>query len=337
MPLIKKVVEHVRKLSRSTGKGYLLYITTNGVLSRKSLEYLVDNDFTFVISSDGHPDVQDLLRPMKGGGPSSKAVEKTIDFLVSQDVPFKVRSTISNQNVVSMEKNVRYFGDRGVKTIHFEPMTRAGRANSNKGYIDRPEENEYTTQFIAALNTAKENGISLISSSYMNFLAPSFKFCDAMAGSRFVVTWDGQITTCVEVQDFCHPFSEYATVGRVSPEDNQIEIDSQKYSDIIENVEVQQNQECKDCFAKYCCGGGCPVKAYYSCAKGTVDPYRCTITKVLVKEILNRILVESQTAGDIEYSSDALTLYSMHIPGELWMKRKRAKITQFLARMFVGS
>lgn len=337
MPLIKHVVNQARELSRRTGKGYLFYITTNGVLSRSSLEYLVNNEFTFVVSSDGHPDVQDLLRPMIGGGSSSRAVEATIEYLVSRHVPFKVRSTISNLNVDLMQDNVRYFADRGVKTVHYEPMTRAGRANRNNAHIDRPMYSKYIQEFIAALNTAKACGVSLISSSYMNFLAPSFKFCDAMAGSRLVGTWDGYITLCVEVQDSCHPFSGHATVGRVVPETRLIRINHDRYSEIVENVEVQQNQECLDCFAKYCCGGGCPVKAFHSCATGTIDPYRCQITKKLVEEVLNRIHAHTIASGDIEYSSDALTLYSMRVPQEVWMKRKQLRIARFLARAFAGN
>lgn len=337
MSLIRHVVNHVRKLSRRTGKSFLFYITTNGVLSRASLEYLVNNEFTFVISSDGPPDVQDLLRPTVGGGSSSRAVEKTIEHLVSHRVPFKVRSTICNLNVDRMEANVRYFGDLGVKTVHYEPMTRAGRAKSDKGFIDRPSVSAYTQGFIAALNTAKARGVSVISSSYMNFLAPSLKFCDAMAGGRLVGTWDGHVTLCVEVQDSCHPYSEHATVGRVDPKAHLIQINAEKYNEILGNVEVQQNPECIDCFAKYSCGGGCPVKAFYSCARGNVDPYRCQITKKLVGEILTRILAETKASGAIEYSSDVLTLYSMRVPREVWMKRKRSNITRYLARMFVGN
>ncbi len=336
MPLIKHAVNHVRKLSRRTGKGHLFYITTNGVLSRESLEYLVNNEFTFVISMDGHPDIQNLLRPMAGGGSSSQAVEETIDYLVSQRVPFKVRSTITNLNVESMEENIRYFGDLGVETVHYEPMTRTGRASREKAVVARPLADLYSQNFIASLNAARECGVSLISSSYMNLLAPSLKFCDAMAGSRLVGTWEGNITLCVEVQDSCHPYSEHSTVGNVIPETHQIKINHEKYSKIIGDVEVQKNRDCMDCFAKFCCGGGCPVKSFYSCGKGSVDPYRCQITKILVKEILLRIQLATIAAGDVEYSSDALTLYSMHVPQEVWMKRKRSNITQYLARAFVG-
>jgi len=125
--VINGVVSHVKTIASSLNKDYSFYITTNGVMSRRILEFLADNDFVFVISSDGIPTLHNFLRPSSSGSHSSKYVENTIDILVKRNIPFKVRSTISQFNVGYMTENVRYFAGLGVKTIHYEPITHAGR------------------------------------------------------------------------------------------------------------------------------------------------------------------------------------------------------------------
>lgn len=332
--LIKEVVKEVKKLAYVLNKGYSFYITTNGLMAQRKLEFLIDNDFTFVISSDGAPEFQDFLRPTSGGYASSNLVEKTITSLAERKIPFQIRSTISQYNVNSMVENVRYFGDLGVKTLHFEPITNAGRAKSNAPSLLRADPQKYIVSFLSALDTAKERNMSLVSSSYMNFLAPTYKFCDAMAGSRLIGSYNGDITLCVEVQDNCHPYSEKAIVGHAD-ERTGISINHERYEKILENVPTKQNSVCNKCFAKYSCGGGCPVKNYYYSGSDEADPYRCSITSGLFGNILERIYHESIDNSNVIYESKSISLYRMLVPEEIWMKRKVSRISKILGEIIM--
>lgn len=331
--VIKNVVSFVKILAPSLNKGYSFYITTNGVMARRTLEFLTNNDFTFVVSSDGIPISQNFLRPTSNKQPSSEYVEKTISFLVKRNIPFKVRSTISKYNVNYMAENVRYFSDLGVRTVHFEPVTHAGRGKSDDINLERAKIDEYVRNFMLALEVAKNHNVSIISSSYMNFLAPSHKFCDAMAGSRLVGSYNGDITLCVEVQDTCHPYSTNAIVGH--SDGKKMFFDHKKHEEITGNV-ATQNTDCNQCFARYCCGGGCPVKNFYSSGCGRADPYRCSLTKEIFKNILERIYHESVVSSNMLYKSNTIALYRMQVPQEIWMKRKTSKISNVLADIIIG-
>ncbi len=335
--VIKKVVSSVQLLAQEADKVYSFYITTNGVLSQTNLDYLINHDFTFVISSDGTPTIHNFLRPGINGKPSSKYVEKTIRRLVEKQVPFKIRSTISKFNVTHMSETVRYFANLGAQTVHFEPITKAGRGKSDDINLKRATADEYLQNFILALDAARETKISVISSSYMNFLAPSHKFCDAMAGSRLVGSYNGDITCCVEVQDSCHPYSTIAIVGKVLPQTSSIHFDNAKYGKLLNTANTEQNEDCIECFAKYCCGGGCPVKNYYASGCEMADAYRCSLTKDIVKNVLTRVYKESFANNNILYDSSAVTLYRMRIPQEIWMKRKRSRISRLLAEIIVDN
>lgn len=335
--VIKEVVAFVKKFAPNVNKDYSFYITSNGLMSQNILDYLVDNGFTFVISSDGVPKIQNFLRPRTNDKPSSQYVEKTIKFLIEHNIPLKVRSTVSKFNVNYMAENVKYFARLGLKILHFEPITHAGRGKSDDVNLQRPNVDEYIKNFILAFDADRDNNISIISSSYMNFLAPSQKFCDAMAGSRLVGSYNGDISLCVEVQDTCHPYSEKAIVGHIMPQTSNIYMDNYKYQKILNNIAIEENMDCNQCFAKYSCGGGCPVKNYYSSGCEQVDSYRCSITKELVGNMLSRIYRESVVATNILYNSKSITLYRMKVPHEIWLKRKSAKISNVLAEIIVDN
>jgi len=335
MQLIKAVVQHVSQLAPALGKGYSFYITTNGVVSERTLSYLIEHEFTFVVSSDGPPRIQDFLRPGINAVPSSARVARTITTLKRHRIPFKVRATVTAYNVAAMSETVQYLADLGVDTVHFEPITHAGRAGCGALHLQRAGVNEYLRAFSAALDEAKRLGVAVISSSYMNFLAPSQKFCDAMAGSRLVGSYAGDITLCVEVQDNRHPYSPNAVIGKIDPSTKRIDFNHGKYRDTLNSESAEPSDDCNSCFARFSCGGGCPVKHFYASGCAGVDAYRCALTQGIMRDVLQRIYKATIARRTQLYQSPHLTLYRMEVPGELWMKRKTARITQVLAEMLI--
>ncbi len=336
MPVIHDVVTHVERRAPECGKSFFFYVTTNGLASTDRLQFMVDHGFIFVVSSDGASPYQDRLRPKAGGEPSSYDVENTIRFLRERDIPFKVRSTISEFNVAAMSANVNHFAQLGVRTVHYEPITRAGRGRSDDAILGRAEPDEFIRSFTQALDTAREVGVEVISASFMNFLAPARKFCDAMAGSRLIGSYHGDVSLCVEVQDGCHPYSPHAIVGRVAPGSGNLLMDEQKYGAELAADTEAFNPECANCFTRYCCGGGCPVKNYYATGCGSVDPYRCRLNRGLMADVLTRIWRDTTARGAVLYETDGITLYRMVIPDEVWMKRKTSRVRRVLSEVIVG-
>lgn len=334
--VIKNVVAYVKKLAPRLNKGYTFTITSNGFMPSKIINFLIENEFVFIISSDGVSSIQDKLRPTASGKGSSRYVENTINILVKNNIHFKVRSTISNLNVHYMPQNVQYFSNMGVDTLHYESITHAGRANSSDDDLKRADTEVFIDNFIRSLNIAKKRNVSIINSSYMNFLSPSKKYCDSMAGSRLIGSYNGDISLCVEVQDCFHPYSSKAIVGKLNNDDSQNFLNEERYSQILNETNIDTNTDCKECFAKFSCGGGCPIKHYHFSGCEQVDPYRCSLTKHIFGHAVEQIYRESANETNLIYSSDDFTLYRMQIPGEIWMKRKTARISNVLARFVIA-
>ena len=289
--LIRKVVHFSRQSIVNTEVNRVRFnITTNGVMNPSFLSYLIDNDFFLTISMDGIPSVQNYQRPLKNGGNSSPQLERTIDALVKRDHEFMIRATITNYSVNSLVPTIEYLHGLGVKQFHCEAINLAGRAliNTRGKPMQRPTADDFANNLQMAIIKAGELGIGILNSSYMNLMQPSVHFCDGVGGNRVSISYTGEVTTCLEVQGSCHPTADYFIIGGYDEKEDAIIIDPFKQKRICSNPITSQNDCCKDCFAIYICGGGCPIRNYHMTGdKDVVDPFRCKVIKSVLPFVIN--------------------------------------------------
>lgn len=280
MELIKFCVDYANSLDVSAE----FQISTNGVIPKKKLNYLIDNNFGIQISADGLPKVQNEQRPLKGGPGSAEEVEETISFLAEKEYPFKIRMTVTDHNLDYLLESIRYYGNLKVKYIHIESVSNSG------GYNDNPytkiDSRKFAQKLIKVLDEAKKFGMRIINSAYMNISEPTTKFCGALCGNQFVLTPDGKVSTCYEVQDYCHPNSNSLIIGEYNPENDEIEINDSKVNKLQE-VSTDKLEKCEGCFIKFICGGGCPIR------NGLLDDEQlendCDQTRYIMYHLIKKI------------------------------------------------
>lgn len=278
METLKASVEYVKNIGV---KAHFL-INTNGTLSNQDLDYLIEENFTFVVSSDGIPKINDEQRPMLKGGKVSKEIERTIKRLVETNALFKVRATLTGKSILYLKESIDYWASLGVKFAHFEPV-----ATSNKE-IEYPSQEIYVEQVMDALDEAEKVKMWIISSPYMNLLTPSTYFCTTVAGEDELYTPDGSISLCYRVQEYDHPFQDFI-VGKYDAETDSFN----KYSDridLLKKIDVSAKSQCDNCAAKYICGGGCPLRNKIE--KGSymgIDSWMCYVKKALVHDAIIRV------------------------------------------------
>lgn len=289
--LIKKVVAFARQSIINTSVGRVRFnITTNGVMNPLFLEFLIENDFFLTISMDGLPVVQDYQRPLKNGDGSSPVLERTIKTLVERGHEFIIRATITDYSVAYLVPTVEYLHGLGVQQFHCEAINLAGRALlETKGQpMLRPVAEDFAENLKAAIIRAGELGMGILNSSYMNLMQPSVHFCDGVGGNRVSISYTGEVTTCLEVQGGCHPTADYFIIGGYDEKEDKIVIELQKQISICGNPITSQNACCKDCFAIYICGGGCPIRNYHMTGdQNRVDPFRCQVIKSVLPFVVN--------------------------------------------------
>jgi len=292
--LIQEVVSAAERLADLNEKKTRFQIVTNGTADQSVIDWLIGNNFGISVSADGSPHIQDRNRPFVDGSPSSGVVEWTICYLVSLGYPFTVRLTFSP--VDNIEEIVRYFGGLRVKSLHLEPLFPHGRNYGQVAFGEKsdarvysPNGNELAKAFFRAMEVARECGIRINNSHIGHLMKGTGYFCGSARGRSMVVTDDGFISGCLEVVDSKDPDFESFRLGHFSVSRGSFHIDRTALSR-FQGRHGSVLPYCRECFARYICGGGCAVKSVRASGDfmGRDMPY-CAFTKTLIPIIIERL------------------------------------------------
>jgi len=115
----------------------------------------------------------------------------------------------------------------------------------------------FWSKVLEAVKAVDASGYSnKVINPFINFDKPcSICFCDAN-GRQCIVTSSGLISACGSVTSKDFPGSEIFIFGEVS--DTGIHFSRKKYENLNRLLDAEKIEKCKDCFALYLCGGGCP-------------------------------------------------------------------------------
>lgn len=257
--VVKKTVDYARSKEKKHHKNFRFTITTNGILLNDEIqEYVNQNMHNVVISLDGRKPVNDRMRKTVSGEGSYDIILPKFQKLAKsrgQD-QYYIRGTFTKYNL-DFASDVMHFFDKGFEQISIEPVV----TESNQPYAIGEEDlekiyNEYEklAKWIIGI---RQNG------EFVNFfhfmidlnqgpcVIKRLRGCGA--GNEYLaVTPDGDIYPChqfVGMDDF--------KMGSVFNGELDWSI-KQKFIDL----NVYAKEDCKNCWAKFYCSGGCIANAY---------------------------------------------------------------------------
>lgn len=267
---VKEIVEYAKSRESEANKHFNFTITTNGMLlDDEKMKYINENMNNVVLSIDGRQETNDRMRTRVDGTGSYKAILpkfKKIADLRNQD-NYYVRGTFTRNNL-DFSKDVLHLADEGFKQISVEPVV----ASEDSGYDIREEDLPMIYAEYEAL--AKEYAERFNTDRWFNFfhfmvdltqgpcVAKRISGCGS--GHEYVaVTPEGDIYPC-------HQFvgNEKFKIGTV---DDGIE--NKELQEEFKNSNIYTKEDCKKCWAKFYCSGGCAANAYNF--NGTLEkPYK---------------------------------------------------------------
>ncbi len=294
---IKELTFYTREQANKNGIKSHVSSATNGFLSKKNLDWIVNNLDRINLSWDGPPEIQNFQRPGKNGFPTYDTVLKTAKYFEEKGFSYGIRSTISSFSVNRMEEIVQHFIDETtVKGFHLEPLFECGRGERNKDILRFPDTEYFVENFIKAKQLASKNNRRLYhSASDLEKIGRTF--CGA-AGNNFFITPNGDVTSCLEVSRPQDDMNEIFLIGKF---DKEIE-DFIFYKDRLSNLRkrvVENVKGCDDCFAEYNCSGDCLAKSY-SLSRNLFDSrnnIRCETNRAL---LLHEIKEKLKNNGGLE-------------------------------------
>lgn len=257
--VVKDLVAYGREQEKIHNKNFRFTLTTNGVLLNDDIMEFANKEMdNVVLSIDGRKEVNDYMRPFRGGqGSYDVIVPKFQKFADSRNQErYYVRGTYTHHNL-DFSKDVLHLADLGFKQISVEPVV----AQETDDYAIREED---LPQLFAEYDAlAKEMVKRKKEGKAFNF----FHFMIDLEGGPCVakrLSGCGSGTEYLAVTPWgdlypCHQFvgNEDFLMGNVFEGLKRIDI-----RDSFKSCNVYSKEKCRECFARFYCSGGCAANSY---------------------------------------------------------------------------
>lgn len=257
--VVREIVNYARQKEKQYNKTFRFTITTNGILLNDEVQkFINENMHNVVLSLDGRKEINDMMRPKAGTqGSYDSIVPKFIKLANSRNqTDYYVRGTYTRNNL-DFSNDVLHMADLGFKQISVEPVV----ADENEDYSLREEDlpllfEQYEILASEMLKRQKEGrGFNffhfMIDLSQGPCVVKRLSGCGS--GSEYLaVTPEGDLYPChqfVGIEEF--------KMGTVDTG-----ITENKMRELFQNCNVYSKEDCKNCWAKFYCSGGCAANAY---------------------------------------------------------------------------
>ncbi|EQG17890.1 radical SAM additional 4Fe4S-binding SPASM domain protein [Clostridioides difficile P71] len=259
--VVKQLVDYGRSVEKDYNKNIRFTITTNGVLlNDEIIDYINENMHNVVLSLDGRKEVNDNMRPTLNDKGSyditlprfKKLVEKR-----AKDKYYYIRGTFTRDNL-DFSKDVMHFADLGFKLTSVEPVV----GDESNPYAlreeDLPKIFEEYEKFAVEYADRQLQGDGFKFFHFMIDLnqGPCVikRITGCGAGNEYLsVTPNGDIYPC-------HQFVGNEEFKMANIFDEEIVL-PENLKNMFREAHVYTKEECKQCWNKFYCSGGCYANA----------------------------------------------------------------------------
>lgn len=262
MKTVSEIISYAREKEERYNKKFRFTITTNALLlNSENIDYINKNMNNVVLSIDGRKEVNDCMRiKVDGSGTYDNIIEKIKRIAESRNQDnYYVRGTFTRNNL-DFSKDVLHLANEGFKQVSVEPVV----AQDGSGYEIKENDlntlfNEYEKLALEYVNKRKE-GKAFNFFHFMIDLEQGPCVLKRLAGcgsgyEYLAVSPEGDLYPChqfVGMEDF-----KMGNVSTLEDKGLNQEIQSQ-----FMNSNIYTKDECRKCWAKFYCSGGCAANAY---------------------------------------------------------------------------
>ncbi len=273
--VVKQMVEYARSIEKEKGKNFRFTLTTNGLLIDDDVIDFANKEMSnVVLSLDGRKEIHDRYRVDYAGNGSWERIVPKFQKLVKErgGKNYYMRGTFTHANPDFL-KDIEKMLELGFRELSMEPVVCAPGDPEELNEADLPVVMEQYEKLASLMLEQDKKGDPFTFYHYM---------IDLTGGPCIYKRISG-----------CGSGTEYMAVtpwGDLYPCHQFVGEEKFKLGDIwqgVTNTEIQQEfascnvyarPDCRDCWAKLYCSGGCAANAYHSTGKVTgVYKYGCEL------------------------------------------------------------
>ena len=292
--VVKELVAYARSIEKDHGKNFRFTLTTNGVLIDDDVIDFANKEMSnVVLSLDGRKEVHDRFRvDYNGKGSWEKIVPKFQKLVEARDGKnYYMRGTFTHHNPDFLE-DIKEMLSLGFKELSMEPVVCAA---------DDPS--ALTDEDIAVVMKQYEDLAELMLKKH--------KEGDGFTFYHYMIDLKGGPCIYKRISG-CGSGTEYMAVtpwGDLYPCHQFVGEEKYKLGDVwngVTNTEIQNEfaecnvytrEECRKCWARLYCSGGCAANAYH--ATGSVKGIYATGCELFKKRMECAIMLEvAKTLGE---------------------------------------
>lgn len=257
--MLKQLVAYGRELEKQWDKHINFTLTTNALLiNDEIIEFVQAENMSVILSLDGRREVNDRHRILNNGaGTYDLILPKIRQMVQSKPKSYYIRGTFTKKNL-DFSEDLRHIAELGFEAISLEPAV-----GEDNGYsIQQEDLGQVLTEYERLTDLLYEYKRTGREIDFFHFnldmqkgpcLAKRLSGCGA--GMEYlVVTPNGDIYPC-------HQFvgEKEFLLGNIF--DGQL---NEKMRHDFAHNQLQNKEECRNCWARYFCGGGCHANAYHA-------------------------------------------------------------------------
>ena len=247
--VVRDAVTHCQEQAARHGKQVHYYLKTNGtLLDDENIAFIKAQRIRVLLSLDGPPAVHDRMRPTASGRGSHHAVVAGLSRLLAEcaeQVVIRATLTRFSLPVSELLNYLTSFAAGSVVVARVMSQSEDYCFDSAAREQLKAEYTQLARRFLAGARV--ESAAHFITGYIAHFRSRQQRHVDSAGGEYLVVSASGGIYPYPELAE-----QELYRLGHVA-----MGLDGDKLAWWRSHLDVDNRQVCRDCWARYICGGDC--------------------------------------------------------------------------------
>ena len=275
--VVKKLVEYARSIEKEKGKNFRFTLTTNGVLVDDDVIDFANKEMSnVVLSLDGRKEVHDRYRvDYQGRGSYDTIVPKFQKFVKARGGKnYYMRGTFTHANPDFLE-DIKTMLNLGFTELSMEPVVAAEGDEAALTEEDKPVVMKQYEELAELMLKRDKEGKPFTFYHYMIDLAGGPCIYKRISGCG-----SGTEYMAVTPWGDLYPCHQFVGDEKFKLGDIWHGVENKEFQNEFASCNVYARSECRDCWARLYCSGGCAANAYH--ATGSVKgvyKYGCDLFK----------------------------------------------------------